>query len=130
MPADNDAPGDEIVQWRLKMMTTQRFANLLEVADIVGDMNADGIEIIRKIGNADNRDLRRFLRESTPETFKFLAGLRADEVGELNSAIENARAFRRAGKLVRWGIVTLFGTFVGMSLIWDKLLSPWFKGSK
>ncbi len=110
-------------------MTTQRFANLLEVADIVGDMQADGIEILRKIGEPEYKNLRKFMREGRPETFEFLAGLRSDEVGELNSAIENARAFRRAGKLVRWGIVTLFGAFVGMSIIWDKVAS-WIKASR
>jgi len=120
---------DDLVQWRLKMLTTQRFANLLEVADLIGDMSADGVEVIRKIGDADHKDLRKFLREGRPETFEFLAGLRKDELDELGNAIENARAFRRAGKLVRWGIVTLFGTFVGVSWLWDKLV-PWLKISK
>jgi len=92
-------------------------------------MKADGLEILRKIGDDEYRDLRKFLREGRPETFEFLAELRADEVGELNNAIENARAFRRAGKLMKWGIVTLFGTFVGMSVIWDKIAS-WLKVSK
>ncbi len=129
-PLDSEIAGDEdVVQWRLRMMTTQRFANLLEVADIVGDMQADGIEILRKIGEPEYKNLRKFMREGRPETFEFLAGLRSDEVGELNSAIENARAFRRAGKLVRWGIVTLFGAFVGMSIIWDKVAS-WIKASR
>jgi hypothetical protein len=63
------------------------------------------------------------------ETWKFLRRLRPEELDELGNAIENARAFRRAGKLVRWSIVTLFGAFVGMSVIWDKI-SPLWKSSK
>ncbi len=75
-PLDHEIASEEdVVQWRLKMMTTQRFANLLEVADIVGDMQADGIEIIRKLGDPEYRNLRKFLREGRPETFEFLAGL-------------------------------------------------------
>jgi len=125
----SDDAAEDVVQWRLKMLTTQRFANLLEIADLVGDMSPDGVEVIRKIGDADHKDLRKFLREGRPETFEFLAGLRKDELDELGNAIENARAFRRAGKLVRWGIVTLFGTFVGVSWLWDKI-SPLLKGSR
>lgn len=125
----SDAPEEDIVEWRLRAMTTQRFANLMEVADLIGDMSADGVEIIRKIGDSDHKDLRKFLRDGRPETFEFLAGLRKDELDELGNAIENARAFRRAGKMVRWGIVTLFGTFVGVSYLWDKI-SPWLKGSR
>ena len=123
MPFDDDTIGDEVVQWRLKMMTTQRFANLLEVADILGDMNADGIEIIRKIGSADNNDLRRFLRGATPETFKFLAGLRADEVGELANGIELVRAFKTTGRFMKWAIISM-ATMLAASLA----IMTWYKG--
>lgn len=130
MPLDNEiATEEDVVQWRLKMMTTQRFANLMEVADIIGDMGADGLDILRKIGDPDYKNMRRFLREGKPETFEFLSELRKEELGELNNAIENARAFRRAGRLVRWGIITLFSAFVGMSIIWDKV-SALLKSSK
>ena len=119
----------DIVPWRLKMMTTQRFANLMEVADVIGDMSSDGTEMLRKLGDPAYANMRKFLRDGRPETFEFLSGLRKDELEELNNAIENARAFRRAGKLVRWGIVTLFGTFVGMTFVWDKL-AAWMKVGK
>lgn len=121
-PLDKEISDDEdVLKWRLRMMTTQRFANLLEVADVVGDMDAEGVEFLRRIGGREGDNMRRFLREAKPETFEFLAELRKDELEELGNAIENARAFRRAGRLVRWGIVTLFGAFVGMSIIWDKV---------
>lgn len=124
---DNEISSEEdVIKWRLKMMTTQRFTNLMELADILGDMGADGIEVIRKIGRPENEHLRQFLREGKPATFKFLAGLREEEVNELGNAIENARAFRRGGKILRWSVVTLFGTFVGISVIWDKF-AAWIK---
>lgn len=70
-------------------------------------------------------EAKEFLRGAKPETLTFLKDLRPDEINELANAIENTKAFRRAGKLVRWGIVTLFGTFVGISMIWDKVSSLW-----
>ncbi len=130
MPLDHEISGEEdIVQWRLRMMTTQRFANVLELADIIGDMKADGIDVLRKIGDDEHKGLRKFLREARPETFEFLTELRSDEVGELNNAIENARAVRRAGKLFKWGIITFFGIFIGFMTFWEKFLVflAWFR---
>ena len=95
-------------------LTDQRVANLWEAADYISDLSAEGKE---------------FLRSAKPETLTFLKELRKDEVEELGNAIENARAFRRGGRLLRWSIVTLFGTFVGMSVIWDKISALW-KASK
>lgn len=123
---------EEIVAWRLKMMTTQRFTNLMDLADIIGDMESDGIEILRKLGDPDYKNLRKFLREGKPETFEFLAGLRKEEVGELGNAIENARALRRSGKLVRNTAIALAGGFVTFAAAGDKLAewSHWFRGMK
>lgn len=116
---------EEIVAWRLKMMTTQRFTNLMDLADIIGDMGPDGIEILRKLGDSDNKNMRKFLREAKPETFDFLAGLRKEEVGELGNAIENARALRRSGKLVRNTAIAVAGGFVTFAAAGDKLADWW-----
>ena len=123
-------PDDTDVQrafW--KGLTDQRAANIWEMADLIGDMNNDGIEFLRSMGGKDHRPLQKFLLEAKDETFTFLTDLRSDELKELSNAIENARAFRRGGRLLRWGIVTLFGTFVGITIIWDKV-SAFLKGGK
>ena len=98
-------------QWAvLSAFTDQRCANLLEAADFIADLP---------------EETKTALMQGDKGTWEFLRRLRPDELNELGNAIENARAFRRAGKMVRWSIVTLFGTFVGMSVIWDKVSWLW-----
>ena len=98
-------------QWAvLQAMTDQRCANFMEAMDFIADLKTE---------------TKDALMQADKETWDFLRRLRPDELNELGNAIENARAFRRAGKMVRWSIVTLFGTFVGMSVIWDKVAWLW-----
>jgi hypothetical protein len=98
-------------QWAvLQALTDQRCANLMEAADFIADLP---------------EETKNALMQGDKETWVFLRRLRPEELGELGNAIENARAFRKAGKMVRWSIVTLFGAFVGMSVIWDKISFLW-----
>lgn len=107
MSSDNELSNDDsVVQWRLKMMTTQRFANLMEVADLLGDMEMDGLEVLRKLGHADSKNLRRFLREGKPETFEFLASARKEEILELQNGIELVRSFKMTGRVLKWAIIS------------------------
>jgi hypothetical protein len=102
-------------QWAyLAALTDQRITNSLEAADFISDLS---------------KEAKDFLQNSKPATLTFFKDLRPDEVQELGNAIENARALRRGGRLLRWGTLTLFGAFVGMTVIWDKV-SAWFKVAK
>lgn len=103
-------------QWAvLQALTDQRCVNLMEAIDFIADLPPE-----TKIA----------LMQGDKETWTFLRRLRPEELTELGNAIENARAFRRAGKLVRWTIITLFGAFVGMSVIWDKVSALFGKPPK
>ena len=115
----------DVIEWRLKMMTTERFANLMEVADIIGDMNSDALEVLRKLGDSEHAGLRQFLREGKKETFEWLAGLRKDEVSDLNNAIENVRALQRSGRLMKKGSVALVAGFLLMAGFSEKLAAMW-----
>ncbi len=117
MPDPNRPQYPEITaaQWTLlASLTDQRVVNLLEASDFVSDLS---------------KEAKDFLQTAKPTTLTFFKDLRDDEIKELGNAIENARAFRRGGRLLRWGIITLFGTFVGMTVIWDKV-SALLKGGK
>lgn len=95
----------------LVALTDQRCANLMATADFVADLSDDA---------------KNFLREAKPSTLRFLKDARDFEIAELESGIELVRAFKTAGRVVRWTVVTLFGAFVGAALIWDKI-SGWMK---
>lgn len=98
-------------QWGvLNALTDQRCVNLMEAIDFISDLP---------------EETKNALQLGEKETWVFLRRLRPEELNELGNAIENARAFRRAGKILRWTIVTLFGTFVGMSVVWDKIVAMW-----
>ena len=132
MPDKGLPTEQDVVEWRLKMMTTERFANLMEVADIIGDMNADALEVLRKLGDAEHAGLRQFMREGKKETFEWLAGLRKDEVSDLNNAIENVRALQRSGKLLKKGSVALIAGFLLLAGFSEKItaLWAWIRGIK
>lgn len=98
-------------QWAvLSALTDQRCVNLLEAADFIADLP---------------EETKNALMQGDKETWVFLRRLRPEELSELGNAIENARAFRRSGKMVRWSIITVFGAFVGMTVIWDKVSLLW-----
>jgi hypothetical protein len=125
MPDQGLATEEAVVQWRLKMMTTQRFANLLEMADIIGDMNPDGLEILRKIGSPEQKPLQDFLSKAKPETLAFLADLRKEEVQGLQAYL----LLRSTGRYLFWGIAAIVGGLTTVLILWDRV-KMFFAGSK
>ena len=95
----------------LETLDDERVRSIVLAADVFGDMDAETLIL---------------LRNPKPELIRFLVEMREAEIEELQNAIDLVRAFRRTGRVVRWSIATLFGAFVSMVLIWDKV-SSWFK---
>ncbi|SNS35728.1 hypothetical protein SAMN05216374_0959 [Tardiphaga sp. OK246] len=110
----------------LTTLTDQRVANLLSLADIIGDMNADGLEFLRRLGDPRFEALTNFLSHTKPETLTFLTEARPEEVANLQEGIRLVVALQLLGRISKWGAVTFFGVFVSMVLIWEKV-SAWLK---
>ncbi|UFS77236.1 hypothetical protein LPB73_07620 [Tardiphaga sp. 37S4] len=110
----------------LTMLTDQRVANLLNLSDIIGDMNADGLEFLRRLGDPRFEALTNFLSHAKPETLTFLTEARPEEVANLQEGIRLVVALQLLGRISKWGAVTFFGVFVSMVLIWEKV-SAWLK---
>jgi hypothetical protein len=106
-----------------KWLTDQRVANLMQMADIIGDLDADAVQFLRILGHPSYESLRKFLLQAKPETFAFLTDLRKSEVEDIEEAIETARSLRRTGRVMKWGLVTLGAAFLGMVSVWDKLVA-------
>jgi hypothetical protein len=111
----------------LTTLTDQRVVNLLSLADLIGDMNADGLEFLRRLGDPRFEALTNFLSHAKPETLTFLTEARPDEVANLQEGIRLVVAIQLLGRVGKWSVVTLFSAFVGAILIWDKV-SAWLKG--
>ena len=110
----------------LTTLTDQRVSNLLNLADIIGDMNADGLEFLRRLGDPRFEPLTKFLGHAKPETLTFLTDARPEEVANLQEGIRLVVAVQLIGRIGRWAVITFFGMFVGMALIWDKV-AAWLK---
>lgn len=121
MPTEQDA-ADRERAWR-KGLTDQRIANLWQLADIIGDMSADGVEVLRRMGDPDYKHLTKFLHDAKPSTFEFLAEARDAEIKELQNGIELVRAFRTTGRFAKWAIISL-GTTLAAALA----IISWWKG--
>jgi hypothetical protein len=110
----------------LTMLSEQRGANLIQTADLIGDMNADGLEFLRRLGDPRYDALTRFLASAKPETLTFLTEARPEEVLNLQEGIRLVVAIQLLGRISKWGAVTFFGVFVSMILIWEKV-AGWLK---
>ena len=110
----------------LTMLTEQRGLNLLQLADIIGDMTPRGLEFLRRLGDPSHDDLTEFLLHAEPETLKFLGDLREEEVATLKDGIRLVVAVQLLGRVGKWSVVTLFGALVGSILIWEKV-TTWLK---
>lgn len=111
----------------LQMLSTQRVANLVQLVDLIGDMNHDGLEFLRRLGDPRYEAMTKFLAKAEPQTFEFLAQAQDRDITTLNEGLRLVSAFQLVGRVMRVAIITVFGTFVGMTLIWDKV-SIWLKG--
>lgn len=104
-----------------RMLTDQRVAHLVEAADLIGDMDGDMIQLVRALSHENYGETRQFLWRCKPHVLRFLYEMREQELEELQAAVETYIAFKRTGRVLKWGAATLFATFVGMSLLWDKI---------
>jgi hypothetical protein len=112
--------------YALTMLSEQRGARLIQTADLIGDMNADGLEFMRRLGDPRFEPLTRFLANAKPETLTFLTEARADEIKNLQEGIRLVVALQLLGRIGKWGAVTFFGVFVSMIFIWEKV-ATWLK---
>jgi hypothetical protein len=107
----------------LKTLSDQRVADLTSASDLVGDMDAETIFLLRLLSHQDGRILRKFLLEVRPETLQFLTDLRKKEIEDIGAAIETAIALRRTFKFMRWGITAFMGAMLTMAIAWEKIAS-------
>ncbi|WP_445490165.1 hypothetical protein [Rhodopseudomonas sp. RCAM05734] len=105
-------PAQEAV---LVALTDQRCANLLAAADFVADLPVHA---------------KDFLRDAKPETLDFLRDARPEEITNLKEGIQLVVAAQLLGRVGRWVVITIFGMIVGSLLIWDRLVSHWFKTAR
>jgi hypothetical protein len=110
----------------LQMLTEQRGANLIQLADLIGDMNPDGLEFLRRLGDPRFEPMTDFFTQAEPETFKFLTKVRPEEIETLKEGIRLVVAIQLLGRVGKWSAVTLFSAFVGAILIWEKV-AAWLK---
>ncbi len=108
-----------------EILNGHRRVALVTLLDVVGDMNADGLDLLRRIGSPDYKSLTKLFREGNSETFDFLAQLRPAEVKDLAGGIELVRAFRTTGSFVKWAIISLAVTLSAVMGI-----VTWYRGGK
>jgi hypothetical protein len=116
----------------LVKLTDARALHLFELADVIGDMNADGLEFLRRLGDPDHAALTRFLGRADKSTFEFLAQVRPEEVEKLKDAVRLAvatqtvaAAGKSAFRVGRWLILIAFSVITFFTFIWDKVPSSW-----
>lgn len=124
---DEPSPPDDAPQlqhdfWR--MMTVQRIANVVQLADIIGDMSADGLELLRKMGDKDRKALRKFFLQAENDTFEFLADLRPEEVKGLKAYL----ILRSTGSYMAWGIGATLGGIIAVGALYNMLVGWFGKG--
>jgi hypothetical protein len=119
----------------LVKLTDARALHLFELADLIGDMNADGLEFLRRLGDPDHSELTKFLSKADKSTFEFLASVRPEEVEKLKDGVRLAVATQTvadAGKAAfrvgRWLILAAFSVIVFFQFVWDKIPVS-FKGA-
>jgi hypothetical protein len=113
----------------LKSLSDQRAADLVAAGDLIGDMDAETIFLIRLLSNQDGRILRKFLLEVRPETLQFLTDLRKKEIEDIGAAIETAIALRRTFRFLRWGLTAFIGAMLTMAIAWEKIASLFKPGA-
>lgn len=83
----------------LTTLTDQRVANLINLADVIGDMNVDGLEFLRRLGDPRFAALTNFLSHAKPETLVFLTEARPEEVANLEEGIRLVVALQLLGRV-------------------------------
>lgn len=112
--------------YALQMLTEQRGVNLIQLADVIGDMTPQGLEFMRRLGDPSHGALTNFLSQAKPETLTFLTDLRKEEVGTLQSGIRIVVALQLIGWILKWGLGGLVALFVTVAALGEKV-SVWLK---
>ncbi len=70
--------------------------------------------------------------ELPDETQEFLSQLRGDDIETLKDGLRLVMAMRTVGKLVRWLIVGIVGTFIATVMLYENVLKvlSWLNQSK
>jgi hypothetical protein len=134
-PPDDDVPKRTLLtrqQWTFLrwLDTDQRVADVVQAGQVIGDLDADALQVLRFLNSDDGKPLRKFLLEAKPELLAFLTELRSKEVEDIGSAIQTAIAMKRAWSLFKAGFLFALGAFVGMVTAWDKIAALFRSGPK
>jgi hypothetical protein len=126
LPIEDDTPA-----WRMKMMSTQRFKNIVELADAIGDLNADGILFLHQLGDpiraarfrnlvdapetyADLRqEARDLLRNADAKTLKWLERASPEDITQLQYSVKFMNGTSIVGGAL-WKIAFAFGGFMAI----------------
>ncbi|MBX8783722.1 hypothetical protein HBA94_08095 [Ochrobactrum sp. GRS2] len=70
--------------------------------------------------------------ELPDETQEFLSQLREDDIETLKDGLRLVIAMRTVGRLMKWMIVAVVGTFIGTVLLYENILKVlnWISASK
>ena len=70
--------------------------------------------------------------ELPEETQEFLSQLRGDDIETLKDGLRLVIAMRTVGRLMKWMIVAIVGTFIGTVLLYENILKVlnWVNQSK
>jgi hypothetical protein len=119
-------------QWTFlrALSNDQIVADVIHAGQIIGDLDADALQVLRFLNSEDGKALRRFLVDARPELLSFLTELRKREIDDIGSAIETAMALKRAWSLFKTGLLFAIGALVGMVTIWDKIAAVFRSGPK
>ena len=118
-PKDTDAT--QLQRDFIASLTVQRMANVNALADLLGDMNADGLEIFRIIGSKDYKPLREFLRATDEKTFKWLARADEEKLKQVDAAIQFMQNAQFMSKWSVRGIGIMATTITFVIGIWYAL---------
>lgn len=71
-----------------------------------------------------------FLERTQPETLRWLSNARPDEIKQLDEGIKLVRSTMTVGKFMKWALISLVGTFVGIAALgdWISRALQWVRG--
>lgn len=119
----------ELTDGQLYALTTlseQRGANIIQLADLVGDMNADGLEFLRRLGDPRHEALTNFLSRAKAETLTFLAEDRPEEIDNLQAGLRIVVSIQLIGRILKWSVVGFLMFFAAAATFGEKV-STWLK---
>ena len=110
----------------LTMLTTQNCANIINLAQMVGDMSSDASTFLRNLGEPEFAHCVKFLINAKPETFKFLQEARPEEIAYLQYGTRIVSALILVGSAIKLSVIGFAAFFAGAVLFSERVQS-WFK---